>query len=92
MGREAGILVQTAAGFQCDQGPFLGDSLVGITLFLIIAVWPVVGLAILTAIGRVGPRARRGGVLPPATSGAEVLARMYLWPLVLLRIYLGRRP
>jgi hypothetical protein len=64
---------------------------VRIAIFLVIALWPVVGLIVLTAVGRVGPLSRRGGVLPPAASGAEVLARMYLWPLVLLRIYRTRR-
>lgn len=63
-----------------------------IAIFLVIALWPAVGLIILAAVGRVGPLSRKGGVLPPATSGAEVLARMYLWPLVLLRICRARRP
>ena len=62
-----------------------------LVLFAFFAIWPLVGMVVLYAIGRVGSGSHVRAVLPPAHTGGEVLARMYLWPLVLLRVYRGRR-
>lgn len=58
-----------------------------IIVFLVVALWPVVGLALLHMDGK---HQKNSGVLPAATSVGEILARMYLWPIVLRRIRLGR--
>ena len=50
-----------------------------------LAVWPLLGTLVLwqanRALGRKGQPQ-----LAPVEGGAEVLARMYLWPLVLLGV------
>lgn len=57
-------------------------------LVTLIALWPVVGLLILGAVG--DRRAARKGTLPPVRGVTDVLARMYLWPIVLWRIKIER--
>lgn len=59
-----------------------------LALLILIAVWPIVGLAILGVVG--GRPAAGEGALPPAHGVTEVLARMYLWPIVLWRIRIAR--
>jgi len=55
-------------------------------IFLIIAIWPFVGLAILSLINR---QLSRDGKpqLPTAVNPGEILARMYLWPIVCWRVW-----
>lgn len=55
-------------------------------IFLIIAVWPFVGLVVLSLINR---RLTRDGKphLPSAINPGEILARMYLWPIVCWRVW-----
>jgi hypothetical protein len=49
---------------------------------ILLAVWPVLGVVVLHLYSR-----RAGGrTLPPASSGSDVLARMYLWPVVCWRL------
>ena len=61
-----------------------------ITLFFLFAIWPGLGLVLISLANQV-IRKKRGVVLAPANSLAEVLARMYLWPIVLWRIRLAQR-
>jgi len=55
-------------------------------IFLIIAIWPVVGLIILALVNR---QLGKGGKpqLPSAVNPGEILARMYLWPIVCWRLW-----
>lgn len=55
-------------------------------IFLLIAIWPLLGLAILALINRQLAGAGRP-LLPPAVHPGEILARMYLWPLVCMRLW-----
>jgi len=54
-------------------------------IFLVFAVWPVIGLLFLSYVN-VRRRVRGKPGLPPATRPGEILARMYLWPIVYWRI------
>jgi hypothetical protein len=60
-----------------------------VALILVVAVWPVVGLVLLAIIGS-RSASGKAGVLAPAHDLAEVLVRMYLWPIVLWRIRIAR--
>jgi hypothetical protein len=60
------------------------------TVVILLAIWPVMGVAVLALVGRLN-RGSGEAVLPPANGVSEVLTRMYLWPIVLWRIRLGRR-
>jgi hypothetical protein len=60
-----------------------------LVFILLFAAWPVVGLAILAVVSRRSP-AGKPGTLLPAQGLTEVLARMYLWPIVLWRIRIAR--
>lgn len=54
-------------------------------IFLLVALWPVLGLIVLHLVGRIG--ANKGkGVLPPPVNFSEILSRMYLWPIVWWRV------
>lgn len=53
-------------------------------ILVLLGCWPVIGLVVLSVLDRA--LMRRGKRLPPATTPVEVLLRMYLWPLVWLRI------
>jgi hypothetical protein len=61
-----------------------------LTILLVVAVWPVIGQLALALMARV-TQARGKGGLQPAEGVAEVLARMYLWPIVLWRVRLALR-
>ncbi|KPK10117.1 MAG: hypothetical protein AMJ68_10220 [Acidithiobacillales bacterium SG8_45] len=60
-----------------------------LVIVILIAIWPIAGLALLAIIG--SRRAAGEGSLAPADGVTEVLARMYLWPIVLWRIRIARR-
>ncbi len=50
-------------------------------IFLLVAVWPFLGLVVLHLVGRIGANKGRG-ILPPPENVPETLLRMYLWPMV----------
>jgi hypothetical protein len=59
-------------------------------IFLLVAVWPFLGLTVLHMVGRVG--ASKGkGILPPPGNFSETLTRMYLWPMVWWRVQRTRK-
>lgn len=53
-------------------------------IVVLIGCWPVVGQIVLSVLNRA--MSGQGKRLPPATTPGEILLRMYLWPLVWLRI------
>lgn len=53
-------------------------------IVVLIGCWPVIGLVVLWVLDR--NLLKQGRRLSPVTTPGEVLLRMYLWPLVWLRI------
>ena len=54
-------------------------------IFFVIAVWPLLGLLVLALFNRHLARAGKPR-LAAATHPGEILARMYLWPIVCWRM------
>ena len=61
-----------------------------IALFFLFAIWPVLGLLLISLASRSTGKKQKA-VVAPANGLTEVLARMYLWPIVLWRIRLAQR-
>ncbi len=55
----------------------------------LLALWPVLGQIILMAVNRIARHRGQPAPIPPTSEGGEILMRMYLWPVVLIK-YLVR--
>lgn len=66
------------------------DPLEPLMFILILALWPVVGQIILTLVNRAMLARGQPAPIPAASDGGEILMRMYLWPVVLIK-YLSQR-
>jgi hypothetical protein len=60
-------------------------------LLLLFALWPVIGVLVLSYASRALRARSKGTPLGPASSLTEVLMRMYLWPCLLARMLHGPR-
>lgn len=56
-----------------------------LALLIVFAVWPLVGVTVLRSVNAFRRKGGRPAPIPPAVSGTDVLAHMYLWPVVLYK-------
>lgn len=61
-----------------------------LVIFLLVAVWPFLGLAVHYLVGRIGVNKGKG-ILTPPENFSETLLRMYLWPMVWWRVQRTRK-
>ena len=84
--RAKGALLWANSALESRTSLSIIPYIMPVWIFLIIAVWPVVGLVVLSLVN--GLLSRRGKPqLPAAVNPGEILARMYLWPIVCWRLW-----
>lgn len=56
-----------------------------LALLLLFAIWPMIGMALIRLVNQRMAKQGRPDAVRPARSLAQVLSRMYLWPILIHR-------